>query len=137
MRAPYIDQLRDPEDPDSPLVPSGEDRSRPYYAVASPFPVWPRQVALEGNACLECHRIGTGAFAAGFVRQATSRSLFSVKTAWGEAWPQSHWMPPTGAASPEDWEATYGDDVDAILECLEGPSLEGCTTEIPSIASAP
>lgn len=137
VHSPFIDQVRDPDHPEAPLVPSGADRSRPYFAVASPFEKWPRQVALEGNACLACHRIGTGSFSSILVREATNRSRQSFASPWGKEWPQSHWMPPTGAPSLADWEATYGADVTAILECLEGPSQEHCSTAIPSSRAEP
>jgi hypothetical protein len=131
VHSPLVDQLRDPEDPALLLVPSGADRDRPYFAVASPFERWPRQVAIEGNACLECHRIGTGPRSAAFVREATNRSRSSFGGDWAKRWPESHWMPPTGASSLADWEATYGDDVTAILACLEGPDQEACSAPIP------
>jgi len=131
LHSPFIDQIRDPLDPELPFVPSGADRSRPYFAVASPFEKWPRQVALEGNACLACHRIGTGSSSV-FVREATNRTLLRSRSEWAREWPQSHWMPPTGASSAAEWEATYGADVTAVLACLESPSQEHCTSAIPS-----
>lgn len=131
IHSPFIDQVKDPDNPDVPVVPSGADRGRPYYAVASPFEDWPRQVSLEGNACLQCHRIGTGDRAAIFVRAVTDRGRFDFRSDWARAWPQSHWMPPDGASSLEEWNAAYGDSVAALLECLEGPSQDPCSTEIP------
>lgn len=125
VHSPFIDQVRDPYDPSSPLVPSGADPDRPYYAIASPFEDWqPTHLDLPGNECLQCHRVGTGEIAELYVRWATNRlpdaELF--RTAWGSEWPRSHWMPPGGERDQAAWNALYGPSVDELLTCFRAES---------------
>ena len=58
LHTPWIDQVRNPENPSEPFVPLIADESSPYFVVGDGFPQPPgRDVApLKDNKCTECHR---------------------------------------------------------------------------------
>jgi hypothetical protein len=55
LHTPWIDQVRDPDDPAMPLVPLIASVASPYFVVGDEFPQ-PIAAALPGNACTQCHR---------------------------------------------------------------------------------
>lgn len=57
LHSPYIDQVRDPANPDAPLIPvvAGASNPRPPYHVIS-APVGPYTTELPDNRCTSCHR---------------------------------------------------------------------------------
>ena len=57
LHSPYIDQVRDPANPDAPLIPiiASASNPRPPYEVIS-SPVAPYTTDLTGNTCTSCHR---------------------------------------------------------------------------------
>lgn len=57
LHSPYIDQVRDPTNPDAPLIPiiSGATNPRPPYQIIN-VPSGPYTTELSGNSCTSCHR---------------------------------------------------------------------------------
>jgi len=55
IHSPWIDQLRDPDDPAQPLVPVTASAGSPYIVVGRGF-TQPRQAGAPDNACTSCHR---------------------------------------------------------------------------------
>ena len=57
LHSPYIDQVRDPANPDEPLIPiiSNSSNPRPPYQIISD-PVGPYTTELPNNSCTQCHR---------------------------------------------------------------------------------
>ena len=57
LHSPYIDQVRDPANPDVPLIPivAGADNPRPPYQIIS-YPSGPYTTELPGNSCTSCHQ---------------------------------------------------------------------------------
>ena len=57
LHSPYIDQVREPSNPDALLIPiiSGRSNPRPPYQVIS-SPAQPYTTELPGNSCTSCHR---------------------------------------------------------------------------------
>ena len=65
LHTPWIDQVRDPNNPDEPLVPLIGDVDSPYFVIGKEFPPPPGRTRgepyatypehLENNKCVECH----------------------------------------------------------------------------------
>lgn len=65
LHSPWIDQVRDPMNPEKPLVPLVADVDSPYFVIGKEFPAPPGRKSgaihatipkhLEGNKCVECH----------------------------------------------------------------------------------
>ena len=65
LHSPWIDQVRDPKNPEEPLVPLIADVDSPYFVIGKEFPTPPGRrpgaihatipKPLEGNKCVECH----------------------------------------------------------------------------------
>ena len=66
LHTPWIDQVRDPKNPDQPLVPLIASPDSPYFVVGEEFSQPPGRKGdqklasvpkeLEGSTCVECHR---------------------------------------------------------------------------------
>lgn len=67
LHSPWIDQVRDPKNPEQPLVPLIGDVDSPYFVIGAEFPAPPGRKPgaihatipkhLEGNKCVQCHAI--------------------------------------------------------------------------------
>ena len=58
LHSPWIDQVRDPENPSKPLVPLIADETSPYYLIGDEFPRYTLQPEIDelvSNKCIECH----------------------------------------------------------------------------------
>ena len=55
LHSPWIDQLRDPDDPSQPLVPVITDADAPYIIVGEAF-TQPFHEGAPDNSCTSCHR---------------------------------------------------------------------------------
>lgn len=65
LHSPWIDQVRDPKNPELTLVPLIADFDSPYFVIGKEFPTPPGRNPgailatipkhLEGNKCIECH----------------------------------------------------------------------------------
>lgn len=55
LHSPWIDQLRDPDDPSLPLVPLTASKDSPYVVVGGGF-TQPDHDGAPENACTSCHR---------------------------------------------------------------------------------
>lgn len=55
LHSPWIDQLRDPDDPSLPLVPLTASTDSPYVVVGDGF-TQPYHDGAPGNSCTSCHR---------------------------------------------------------------------------------
>jgi hypothetical protein len=127
LHSPWIDQVRDADG--DPLVPLVADPGAPYYALHAPEEDQPMYLDLPDNACTSCHRIGLPVrpFLVGverFVRYATGLESPGGLVSEQASWPHSVTMPPgvTETMDHETYDATYSEDVQAVLACLdEGP----------------
>ncbi len=95
-------------------------------------------VSPPANACNSCHRLGSANTCSYFAPD----SLAAAKTNAHEPqvhdaaepgsphWKLAHWMPSQAEAIADfiDWEATYAEARDHILECCESPGVDanGC-----------
>lgn len=137
VHSPYIDQVRNPDDPSRPYVPEGGALDAPYHVVGQAFSGWPRpleQIRPDGNACVGCHRIGTGDSSGMFLRYAAGGEHRMPVSQLASAWPTSHWMPP-GPGVPDEatWDAVYAESVRQLVTCRAQPEAPGCgRTAIPS-----
>lgn len=108
IRNPWLDGARMPDDPNEPVLPTLGANS-PYYIVGGGD--WDmRTIHIEGNACLDCHRVGME------IDQRFAANGFDVNT----------YMPP-GAPG------TLDQDYAELLECWRnGPeNTPGCEWVIP------
>ncbi len=65
LHSPWIDQVRDPKNPEEPLVPLIADADTPYFVIGKEFPTPPGRKPdevqatipkhLENNMCVQCH----------------------------------------------------------------------------------
>ena len=55
LHSPWIDQLRDPDDPSRPLVPLTASKDSPYVVVGDGF-TQPYHAGAPQNSCTSCHR---------------------------------------------------------------------------------
>ncbi len=129
IHSPWVDQLRDPADPDQPYVPSGADRLRPYRVVGEALDRWNDllvHISPEGNACVSCHRIGLQESCERLVPYATGRGGTLPLSATGSTFPQSHWMPPESLASVDDWSEAWDGAVQELVDCCRSPDQPHC-----------
>ena len=125
IHSPWIDQLRDPDDPEKPLVPEVTDLDAPYWVVGNEFAEWKlSHIKPEGNACVTCHRMGVG----------TAQTLINftsgdreVPTPPGQ--PFVSGMPPEHGLTTEEWAAAYDDDIQQLRDCARKPMTPGCNIQ--------
>ena len=55
LHSPWIDQLRDPNDPTQPLVPLTASKDSPYFVAGEGF-AQPQHEGAPDNSCTSCHR---------------------------------------------------------------------------------
>jgi hypothetical protein len=111
---PYIDAAKLPSDPSETVIPKVVERSTPYYVIgASDWDM--RTIHIEGNGCLECHRIG-------------------MKTV--ELFMNNHWHP--NDHMPPDDPGSLSNDFQELLDCWQiGPeSTPDCEWIIPPAGDA-
>lgn len=113
LHSPWVDQVRDPDDPAQPLVPNLPGFS-PYFVAGGPeFDGWRLEhFALPGNPCGACHPIGRTATILEAVR------AHGPLTESARAWPSAPWMPPDFAGTEQQWQETYGPAIVEIERCL-------------------
>ena len=116
---PFIDGARLPHAPNQPVVPRiGGRRSKsntPYYVIGGMD--WDmRTIHIEGNECLDCHRIG----------------MKTVEEFMGDHWHPNNHMPPRDPGS-------LADDFEEVLACWKnGPDhTPGCDWVIPPAGDCP
>lgn len=127
IHSPWIDQLRDPENPTEPLVPWTDGATTPYHVVGTAFAGWELEhFALPQNACLACHRVAPGQGCRGFVNYAVGASSTMPLTDSARQYPVSHWMPPEVEGTVDQWEATWRPHVDELLACCQDPDAPAC-----------
>ena len=112
---PYIDAAKLPSDPSLPVVPRIAARSRnmmfdlPYYVIGASH--WDmRTIHIEGNSCLQCHRIG----------------MKTLEEFMDDYWDPNEHMPPNDPGSLRE-------DFQELLDCWKnGPEdTPGCDWIIP------
>ena len=130
IHSPYIDQVHRADGSGALLVPSLTDLDQPYTVVGTAFSGWElpfQQIRPDGNGCVACHRIGTGGTCSTFARYAGGGDAgFLPLSDHARTFPNSHWMPPTGATSEAEWAAEWEDDIDQLLSCCSNPFAAGC-----------
>ncbi len=60
LHTPWIDQVRNPENPKESIIPYTADKTSPYYILGDGFDQPLPQPALDelkGNSCIKCHRV--------------------------------------------------------------------------------
>ena len=106
---PFIDGAKLPGDPTQPVVPRISGSDAPYYVIGGSD--WDmRTIHLEGNGCLECHRIG----------------MKTLEEFMGDGWHPNQHMPP-------DDPGSLSEDFQALLDAWnEGPeNTPDCNWIIP------
>jgi hypothetical protein len=108
----------------------------PYFHVDPGeigFEKWPTlEIAPRDNACLGCHRIGTGASCSSLTSWMSGRAAPTGVDGWGRRFPGSHAMPPGFTGSLTAWNEIYGASVDQIRSCCSNPNQPACeTTSVP------
>ena len=106
---PFIDAARMPDDPDQPVVPQIAGPDIPYYVIGGSD--WDmRTIHIEGNACLDCHRIG----------------MKTVEEFLSDGWHPNDHMPPHDPGS-------LADDFQELLDAWNnGPdNTPGCDWVVP------
>lgn len=105
----------------------------PYYHVdpaSFGFAVWPtEQLAPRDNACLGCHRIGTGETCRSLTQWMTGRAIPEAADAWARRYPGSHAMPPGLDVTQATWANVYAQAVDELLSCCRKPDQAACNRE--------
>ncbi len=112
---PFIDAAKLPTDPTQPVVPEVAGPDSPYYVIGASH--WDmRTIHIEGNGCLECHRIG----------------MKTVEEFVGDGWDPNKHMPPHDPGS-------LNKDFRQLLEAWKkGPeNTPGCEWIIPPAGAAP
>ena len=134
IHSPYLDQVRRADGSGALFVPPMETARPPYRVVGTAFEDWRlEQIQPADNGCVACHRIGTGGSCSTFARYAGGDGASMPLTEHARTFPQSHWMPPGGAGSVEDWEATWRADLQQILDCCDDPSDPACNrSDLPA-----
>jgi hypothetical protein len=117
---PYIDAARLPSNPKEPVLPRIATKSRimefdlPYYVIGAPH--WDmRTIHIEGNKCLNCHRIG----------------MRTLEDFIDDGWNPNNHMPPKNPGSLRG-------DFEQLLDCWDnGPeNTPGCDWIVPPAGDA-
>ena len=106
---PYIDAARLPSNPEEPVVPVLEGPNPPYFVIGAPH--WDmRTIHIEGNGCLDCHRIG----------------MRTLEEFIDDRWDPNDHMPPGDPGS-------LSDDLKQLLDAwVNGPeNTPGCDWIVP------
>ena len=112
---PFIDAARLPEDPTQPVVPEIAGPDTPYYVIGASH--WDmRTIYIEGNSCLECHRIG----------------MKTIEEFVGDGWKPNEHMPPHDPGS-------LNEDFEELIDAWKnGPeNTANCDWIIPPAGDAP
>jgi len=110
---PFIDGARLPSDPTQPVVPVTSGPDAPYYVIGGSD--WDmRTIHIEGNGCLDCHRIG----------------MKTLEEFMSDGWHPNQHMPP-------DDPGSLSKDFQALLDAWNrGPeNTPGCDWIIPPAGS--
>ena len=150
LHSPWIDQLRDPGDPDQPLVPVAATADSPYIVVGDQFSQ-PHSDGAPDNSCTSCHRaqcdtnfavpLGElempGPFADSTYTQANSGDLAELRE-WCETLPQGEaGGGGDGEACEEALDCAYGcgTNEDCAIECGQALSDEATSEAFQTLVS--
>ncbi len=112
---PYIDSAKLPSDPSQPVIPRNRTRNanmkfdNPYYVIGASH--WDmRTIHIEGNACLQCHRIG----------------MKTLEEFIGDHWNPNEHMPPNDPGS-------LSEDLQELFDCWQNSpeNTPGCDWIVP------
>lgn len=91
-------------------------------------------VSPQASACTSCHRLGSDNTCSYFAPNSLARlqtnaheaQIHEAAEPGSPAWRLAHWMPGPveDIATLSDWEATYGDARDHVLECCGSPGVD-------------
>lgn len=125
IHSPWVDQVKNPQDPTDDLVPWTEGNHTGYHVVGYAFRHWELEYFdLPDNACTTCHRIGTGGCNR-FLRYSAGDATSMPLSATTEGVP---WMPPGFGGTGAAWEATYRLAVEELVSCCDDPDQPACNT---------
>lgn len=148
MHSPYIDQPKT-EDGDT-WLPSAPRSKYNVLGAKFGFGNWPTTYSVkpkENGECASCHRVGSlkgcEAWAADSGGMKIPNQFVNAKTAYGKAFPQSHWMPTSDYGdipTLADWTEQMGPAHKAMVDCCnvkrpDGSKILGLTGEFGSAKS--
>jgi hypothetical protein len=121
MYSPFVGQVWEK----MPVDPLG-----PYFQLDPAhfgFDRWPMDaIAPRDNACLGCHRIGTGQTCDTLTLWMTGRQIAPGSDDWARRFSASHAMPPNFDQTMKSWSEIYESSVDEIRSCCQKPSQQAC-----------
>ncbi len=128
------------------IAQTGQLPANPFgkYAndIGEPFKAWPKPQSLttRGNTCTGCHRIGVQHTCSEGLLQTIDNTSIPNLDAWGQRYPQSHWMPVHNLWTESQWDEVYTESVARLLACClpnGNTAAEGCMiSPIPGGASS-
>ncbi|MGE0547938.1 MAG: PPC domain-containing protein [Kofleriaceae bacterium] len=142
IHTPWIDGAKDANG--RPIVPKmGVDADLPLGANDTPYAIVNRRgqawtmpqhiVSEEANACVKCHRIGSGRWADSWLKrlEGTDTAWTDITTAAYNEASHRYWMPPdTAFAAHSDFtNSEFQTALNFIQNCAANPSAAGCQWE--------